>query len=108
MDKPIVVTVPHNLGAEAAKIRVGKGLERLRTDLGKFAHTEVNWTGHRADVRVSAFGHTLNAQLDVQNDSLRIEARLTGVLSGLMRKLQDSLISNVKGALRLEHAPPKS
>jgi Putative polyhydroxyalkanoic acid system protein (PHA_gran_rgn) len=109
MDKSIVVTVPHNLGAEAAKARVSKGIERLRTDyLDKLARTEVNWSGNKADVQVSALGQTVNAQLDVQNDSLRIEVRLLGFLSGLMSKVSDRLISNVKGSLRLEHTPPKS
>ena len=109
MDEPIVVTVPHKLGAEAAKIRVSKGLERLKADyLDKLARTEVNWSGNRADLRVSALGQTLIAQLDVGNDSLRIEARLLGLLSGLMSKLRDSLISNVKGSLQLERTPPKS
>jgi hypothetical protein len=109
MDKSIVVMVPHNLGADAAKSRVAKGIERLRTEyLDKLARTEVNWSGNRADMRVSALGQTLTAQLDVQNDALRIEVRLLGLLSGLMSKVQDSLISNVKGSLRLEHSPPKS
>lgn len=108
MDKSIVVTVPHNLGAEAAKARVSKGIERLRTDLDKLARTDVHWSGNTADLQVSALGHTVNAQLDVQNDLLRIEVRVLGLLSGLLNKLSDSLISNVKGSLRLEHSPPKS
>ena len=109
MDKSIVVTVPHNLGADAAKSRVSKGIERARTDyLDKLGHTEVHWSGHRADVRISALGQSLTAQLDVQNDLLRIEVRLLGILSGVLSKLQSSLISNVKGSLQLERAPPKS
>jgi hypothetical protein len=109
MNKSIVVTVPHNLGADAAKSRVARGIERLRTEyLDKLARTEVNWSGNRADMRVSALGQTLTAQLDVQNDALRIEVRLLGLLSGLMSKVQDSLISNVKGSLQLERSPPKS
>jgi hypothetical protein len=109
MDKSIVVTVPHDLGADAAKSRITNGIERLRTEyLDKIAHTEVSWSGNKADLRVSALGQTLTAQLDVQNDLIRIEVRLLGILSGLLSKVQDSLISNVKGSLQLEHAPPKS
>jgi hypothetical protein len=109
MDKSIVVTVPHNLGAEAAKSRVSKGIERLKTEyLDKLARTEVKWSGNKADVQVSALGQTVTAQLDVQNDLLRIEVRLLGLLSGLLSKVSDSLISNVKGSLQLERAPPKS
>jgi hypothetical protein len=108
MDKSIVVTVPHDLGADAAKDRVAKGIERLRTDyLDKIARSEVSWSGNKADVRVSALGQTLTAQLDVQNDSLRIEVRLLGILSSLLNKTQDRLIDSVKSSLRIERAPPK-
>lgn len=108
MDKSIVVTVPHNLGAEAAKSRVAKAIERLRTDLDKLARTEVHWSGNKADLQVSALGQTVNAQLDVQDDALRIEVQLLGLLSGVLSKLSNSLINNVKSSLRLEHSPPKS
>ena len=94
MDKSIVVTVPHDLGADAAKNRVAKEIERLRTDyLDKIARSEVSWSGNKADMRVSALGQTLTAQFDVQNDSLRIEVRLLGILSGLLNKTQDRLIA---------------
>ena len=57
MDKSIVVTVPHDLGAEAARNRVAKEIERLRTDyLDKIARSEVSWSGNKADMRVSALG----------------------------------------------------
>ena len=109
MDKSIVVTVPHDLGADAAMNRVAKEIERLRTDyLDKIARSEVSWSGNKADMRVSALGQTLTAQLDVQNDSLRIEVRLLGILSSLLNKTQDRLIDSVKSSLRIERAPPKS
>ena len=52
-------------------------------------------------MRVSALGQTLTAQFDVQNDSLRIEVRLLGILSGLLNKTQDRLIDSVKSSLRI-------
>ena len=59
MDKSIVITVPHDLGADAAKNRVAKEIERLRTDyLDKVARSEINWSGNKADMRVSALGQT--------------------------------------------------
>jgi hypothetical protein len=109
MDKSIVVTVPHDLGADAAKSQVAKSIERLRTDyLDKLARSEVSWSGNKADMRVSALGQTLTAQFDVQNDSLRIEVRLLGILSGLLNKTHDRLIDSVKRSLRIERIPPKS
>ena len=42
MDKSIVVTVPHDLGADAAKSRVAKEIERLRTDYPvSYTHLDV-------------------------------------------------------------------
>ena len=109
MNQPIVVTIPHKLGAEAAKNRVSKGIERLKADyLDKLARTEVQWTGNRADLQVSALGQTVNARLDVLDDALRIEMQFQGLLSGLFNKVSDKLISNVKGSLQLEHTPRKS
>ena len=102
MDKSIVITVPHDLGADAAKNRVAKEIERLRTDyLDKVARSEINWSGNKADMRVSALGQTLTAQFDVRNDSLRIEVRMLGILSGLLNKTQDRLIDSVKSSLRI-------
>jgi Putative polyhydroxyalkanoic acid system protein (PHA_gran_rgn) len=107
MEKSIVVTVPHDLGTDAAKNRVAAAIERLRTDyLDKIARSEVSWSGNKAVMRVSALGQTLTAQFDVQNDSLRIEVRLLGILSGLLSKTQAHLIDSVKSSLRI--APPKS
>jgi Putative polyhydroxyalkanoic acid system protein (PHA_gran_rgn) len=109
MDKAIVVTVPHNLGVDAAKRRVAEGIARARTDyLDKLAHCDLSWSGNKADLRVSALGQTVAAQIDVQNDSLRIEVRALGILSGLLNRIGDRLIGSVKGALQIEHAPPKS
>lgn len=109
MDKPIVVTVPHNLGIDAAKRRVAEGIARARMDfLDKLAHCDVSWSGNRADLRVSALGQTVAVQIDVLDDSLRIEVRALGFLSGLLNRIGDRLIDSVKHALQIEHAPPKS
>jgi hypothetical protein len=56
-------------------------------------------------MRVPALGQTLTAQFDVQNEFLRIEVRLLGILSSLLNKTQDRLIDSVKSSLRI--APPK-
>ena len=107
MSKAIVVTVPHNLGAETAKQRLAMHIEQLRKDyVDKIAHSEVVWTGNRADMRISALGQVITAQIDVLNDALRIEVQLPWILSVLSSKVQDALTSNAKDSLRL--GPPKA
>lgn len=109
MSKPIVVTLPHDLGVEAAKKRVSARLDLLRHDyIDKLAYSEVAWTGDRADIRVVAFGQTVTAQLDVTADSLRIEVQLPWVFALLSDKIQGVLTNNAKDTLQIGHAPPKS
>lgn len=109
MSKSIVVTVPHDLGAELAKKRVAEGIERLRRDyVDKLAHSEIAWTGDRADLKVVAFGQTTAARIDVQTDSLRIEVWLPWILSALTSRIQTVLARSAEGALQIEHKPPKS
>ena len=109
MDKPVIVTFPHDLGADVAKSRVAKGIERLRTEyLDKIARSEVTWSGNRADMRVSALGQTLTAQFDVQEEALRVEVRILGIFSSVLNKLADRLLGSVKGSLQIGHSPPKS
>jgi hypothetical protein len=109
MSKSIVVTLPHDLGVEAAKKRVSERIDLLRHDyIDKLAHSEVAWTGDRADIRVVAFGQTITAQLDVKPDSLRIEVQLPWVLAILSDKIQGVLTSNAQDTLRIGRTPPKS
>lgn len=106
MSKSIVVTLPHDLGAEAAKKRIAERIDVLRRDyVDKLAYSEINWTGDRADLRVVAFGQTTTAQLDVMADSLRIEVQLPWILAALSNKIQGVLTSNAQESLRL--GPPK-
>jgi hypothetical protein len=109
MSKSIVVTVPHNLGAQAAKKRIAEGVERLRRDyVEKLAHSEIAWTGDKADLKVVAFSQTVTAQLDVQSDLVRIEVQLPWFLAALSDKLQNVLSNSAKESLQIEHTPPKS
>ncbi len=106
MSKAIVVTVPHNLGAEAARERVALHVEQLRKDyVDKIAHSEIAWTGNRADMRISTLGQVITMQMDVLNNALRIEVQLPWILTALSSRIQDMLTSDAQDALRI--GPPK-
>lgn len=109
MPKSIVVTVPHDLGAEAAKRRVADGVERLRRDfVGNIAQSEIVWVERRANLRVVAFGQTALAQIDVESDFVRIEVRLPWILSLLSNDIQSVLTSRAKESLAIERLSKKS
>jgi hypothetical protein len=109
MRKSIIVTVPHDLGAEVARKRVATGIETLRRDyVDKLAHSEIVWIGDRADLKVVAFGQTTLAQIDVRHDCLRIEVHLPWIFATLTSRVQSVLVSRAEGALKIEHKPTKS
>lgn len=108
MSNSIVITVPHNLGAEEAKRRIVERLERLRRDyVDKLGHSEVNWNGDTANLRVVAFGQTATGTISVMSDSLRVEVQLPWILAALTNKIQGVLKSNAEESLRIGHTPPK-
>jgi hypothetical protein len=108
MSNSIVITVPHNLGAEEAKRRIAKHLEHLRRDyIDKLAYSEANWNGNTADLRVVAFGQTATGKICVMSDSLLIEVQLPWILGALTGKIQGVLKSNAEESLRIGHSSSK-
>jgi len=106
MQKSIVVTVSHDLGVETARARVAEGLERLRRDyVDKLAHSEVAWTENAADLKIVAFGHAMQARIDVLADSLRIEVWLPWIFAALAGRIQSALAHRAGEALRIERKP---
>jgi Putative polyhydroxyalkanoic acid system protein (PHA_gran_rgn) len=109
MSNSIVITVPHNLGAEEAKQRIVERLERLRRDyVDRLGYSEMNWSGDTADLRVVAFGQTVTGKICVMSDSLRVEVQLPWILAALTNKIQGVLKSNAEESLRIGHTPPKA
>ncbi len=108
MTRSIVITVPHNHSAPEAKRRIAAAMETLRSSyVDKLAASRVTWTGERADIEVVALGQTVNAELQVNADSVRIEVRLPWVLAVLGNKVQGILTTSARESLAIPHQPPK-
>lgn len=108
MTKSIVITVPHSLAAPEAKRRIAAGMETLRSSyIDKLAASRVTWTGERADIEVVAMGQTVNAELQVFAESVRIEVHLPWILGILGSRLQGVLTTSARESLKIEHQPPK-
>ena len=105
MSNAITVTVPHDLGVEAAKARVSEQLARMQREyVDKVAHSEVTWAGDVGTVRVTALGQTATAQITVLKDLLRIDVQLPWVLAAISGKLQQVISRNAGDALRIGQA----
>ena len=88
MNKPIVVDLPHSLGAVEAKRRIAGGIGTLRDHLPGGGDVQHAWTGDRMDLRVAAMGQEVSAQIDVQDKIVRVEVRLPAFLSFFGSKVE--------------------
>ena len=101
MTKPLVVSIPHQLGAAEAHRRLRTGIEQLKEQYaGKFAVLEDRWTGQHLDFRISAIGQTASGKIDVAEDHVRLAVELPWMLAMLAQKAQNLIQS--KGQLLLE------
>lgn len=87
MSKPLIVTVPHQLGRAEARRRLESGIGHLKAKFGdKVSSVTDAWTGDRLDVRVVALGQSADAQLDVEEDHVRVEVQLPWMLAMIAEK----------------------
>jgi len=101
MSRPLVVTIPHNLGREAASRRIHDGIAQIRSRYA--AHITVledNWTGDRLDFRFTALAQTVSGSIDVAETTVTVSVVLPLFLSVLAEKTK-ALIQE-KGQLMLE------
>jgi hypothetical protein len=101
MSKPVVVSIPHQLGQDEAQRRLQGGMGRLRAQFGdKLGTIEDTWSGSHADFRVSVLGQAVTGGLDVLDDQVRVEVHLPWMLAMVAEKAK-GLIQK-QGTLMLE------
>jgi hypothetical protein len=101
MSKPLVVSIPHNLGKAEAVRRLQGGVTRLKSQFGdKVAAVDETWTGDRMDFRVGAMGQTVNGHLEVFEEQVRVEVQLPWLLAMVAEKAKNFI--QKQGTLMLE------
>ncbi len=106
MDRPIVVNLPHNLGAEEAKRRMRGGIGRLKDHIpGGAADVRSSWEGDRMHLDVRAFGQEVTGHIDVMETKVRLEFTLPAFLALFAGKIEGLLRD--KGTELLEDKSPK-
>jgi hypothetical protein len=88
MSGPIIVDLPHRLGAEEAKRRLQNGIGTLQDHIPGGAGVDSSWSGDRMSLQVQAMGQEVRAQLDVQERLVRLEVKLPPMLSFLARPIE--------------------
>lgn len=106
MNQPIVINLPHNLGAEEAKRRMQGGIGRLKDHIpGGAADVRSSWEGDRMHLDVRALGQEVTGHIDVMDTKVRLEFTLPAFLA-LFAGTIEGLLTD-KGTELLEDKRPK-
>jgi hypothetical protein len=101
MTKPLIVSIPHDLGKAEAIRRLQHGVGQMKSQFGeKIASVESSWVGDRMDFRVGALGQNVSGHLDVTEDAVRVEVQLPWVLAMIAEKAKGFI--QKQGTLMLE------
>lgn len=101
MSKPLVVSIPHNLGREEAVRRMKSGLAGARTQYGHLLTVnEETWNDNQLTFRVTALAQAVSGNIDIADDHVRLEVMLPWLLAKLAERAQ--AVIGDKGRLMLE------
>ena len=106
MNKPMIVDLPHRLGAEEAKRRMRNGIGKLPSHIPGGGEVESNWAGDRMNLRVTAMGQEVSGHIDVFENKVTLELMLPAFLAMFGSKIEGLLRS--KGTELLEDKTKKS
>jgi len=103
MSKPVVVSIPHELGRAEARRRIDQGIGQLTSQIGAVGEIKQAWEGDVMRFSLQAIGQTVTGTIDVQDREAKLEVYLPGIFAMIANK--------VKGRLRDEGqillGPPK-
>jgi hypothetical protein len=106
MERPVEVELPHKLGREEAKRRIGNNVHKLTDHLpGGASHVTSNWAGDQLNLDIHAMGQQVAAQLLVEEAKVRVKVMLPGMLSFFAGPIEAAL--SAKGKVLLEDKSKK-
>ena len=80
MGQPIDVDLPHKLGTEEAKRRIGSNIHLLHKQLPGGGEVQSHWEGDTMKLSVAAMGDSINADITVFADRVHCHFDLPGLL----------------------------
>lgn len=101
MSKPLVVSVPHQLGREEAIRRLKDGLRWSRDKYGAVVSVEQEtWSGDQLEFRIAALGQSATGLVNVSETDVTLAVQLPWLLAKFAEKAQTLL--QKQGHLLLE------
>jgi hypothetical protein len=92
MNKPITVTVPHQLGRAEARKRIDEGFADFSRHLGGSAGAlDKRWEGDRLDFSLTSFGQSITGHVAVGDAQVIVEVLLPGFLAMIAERVRGTL-----------------
>ncbi len=101
MSKPLVVSIPHQLGREEAIRRIKAGLRWAREKYGAIVSIQQeDWNGDQLDFRIGALSQSAVGTVNVSDSDVTLSVQLPWLLAKFAEKAQTML--QKQGHLLLE------
>jgi putative polyhydroxyalkanoate system protein len=104
MSQPIVVDLPHSLGAAEARRRIERNIGKLTSHLPGGGNVDSRWEGDRLHLQVAAMGQQVSARIDVAETLVRLEVALPpglsffgGMVESLIRRQGEAMLEDKSG-----------
>ncbi|ACG78234.1 conserved hypothetical protein [Phenylobacterium zucineum HLK1] len=91
MSKPVVVTIPHQLGRAEARRRIEEGLGRLTGQFAAMGRTEHAWDGDVMRFAVAAMGQEVTGTIAIADQDVTLNVMLPGFLAMLANKVKGQI-----------------
>jgi putative polyhydroxyalkanoic acid system protein len=91
MAEPLVITISHKLGKEEALRRIKPALGKASQNFPVLKVEEEVWSNERMDFRVRALGQVAAGNVQVAEDSVRLEVTLPWLLHKFAEAVQKTI-----------------
>ena len=101
MSKPLVVSIPHQLGRQEGARRIKSGFATVRTHYSAFfTMHEETCTGERLAFNIKALGQSAAGLINVADDHVRLEVTLPWLLAKIAHRFTGAI--RKEGTVMLE------
>ena len=102
MTQPNDVDLPHNLGKDEAKRRIGNNIHKLEQHIPGGARVQSGWNGDQLNLQIAAMGEAVNATIDGMETKVHLKVLLPGML-GMFGGLVQAALQKKGAALLQDH-----
>ena len=106
MSKPVVVTIPHELGRTEARRRIAEGIGQITQQFASFGEVKHAWEGDILRFTAATLGQEVTGHIEVADRHVQLEVILPGFLAMIANKVKGRL--QQEGKILLEDKSKKA